>query len=182
MQSSEKYSTSSDELHQRRVIFQADQICYAVLCVFSYVAAAAQQKNQQNAKNSGAAADALQSVGSTVAAERWKVWWRIDSLPLKNVRAQWKLNFHRYLVAVGFLFVRDVRRDNDNNDDDDDDLAAGVVCDLFISSCLRYFPPPPSPLLAAPKLLLKFLAQCFQPQQLAPRRVGFIAINDYFLP
>uniref|UniRef100_A0A914WGL6 MAP kinase-activating death domain protein n=1 Tax=Plectus sambesii TaxID=2011161 RepID=A0A914WGL6_9BILA len=51
-------------------ICSADQICYAVLCVFSYVAAAAQQKNQQNAKSSGAAADVSQSVGSTVAGER----------------------------------------------------------------------------------------------------------------
>lgn len=56
---------------QSIVEFQADQICYAVLCVFSYVAAAAQQKNQQNAKNSGAAADVFQSVSNTVAVEHW---------------------------------------------------------------------------------------------------------------
>lgn len=38
--------------------FQADQICYAVLCVFSYVAAGSEQKKMEVAAAAAAAAAA----------------------------------------------------------------------------------------------------------------------------
>jgi len=48
----EEYDRKRNQLVQRKYMSQmADQICYAVLCVFSYVAAAAQQQQQQQQQN-----------------------------------------------------------------------------------------------------------------------------------
>lgn len=46
--------------------FQADQICYSVLCVFSYVAAGQKQRRPASVSSSSAASPALRTASSRI--------------------------------------------------------------------------------------------------------------------
>lgn len=53
----------------------ADQICYAILCVFSYVAAG-QNKNNTNSTGN----NLMDSTAAVAIGMNWLLWLRIDKL------------------------------------------------------------------------------------------------------